>query len=270
MSVTGNDSAIAVAIAGPGVEREAPAQETIAALTERLATSSLRVGLALMAASAAADTTFAILAGADAALVLDGALIALAAFAGVLRPARAASLLRPRGRIVLVAAVFVGLGGLQPGLQTHYADTAMTIAWLAAIVASPRWVLASVAVCVAGAIGDQAAAGHSLQWMLNGAGQDTLVNEIVDLCASAALVFAAISLLRRSIAGAPASLAATRSGGPSLTPQLAAAVRAEPIDLLGRADPAALVEPLTSVNPRTGRVVAGAPPVSSGPVPAVP
>ena len=28
--------------------------------------------------------------------------------------------------------------------------------------------------------------------------------------------------------------------------------------------------PRTNVNPRTGRVVAGAPPVSSGPVPAVP
>jgi len=212
--------------------------------------SSLRVGLALMVMTAAADTMFAILGGADTALVIDGALITIAALAGILQPERVASLLCPPGRIVIAAGLFVGLGALQPGLQTHYADTEMAIAWLAAIVASPRWVLACVAVCVAGAIGDQAAAGHSLQWMLHGAGKDTLFNEIIDLCTSAALVFAAVSLLRRSIAGAPASLAAARSGGPSLTPQLASAVRREPVGLLPRADPAALIEPLTAAERR--------------------
>jgi DNA-binding CsgD family transcriptional regulator len=54
-----------------------------------------------------------------------------------------------------------------------------------------------------------------------------------------------IALLRRFLVDAPRHLAAVRSGGGSLTPQLALAAGGRPAALLPRADPRELISSLT-------------------------
>jgi DNA-binding CsgD family transcriptional regulator len=184
-------------------------------------------------------------------LLLCGVMIAGLALAGVLHPRRAAAVLRPRGRIVLLAGLFVGLGALEPGVQSGFGDVEMAIGCLAAVLASPGWVAACVAVLAAGAILDPAAVGgHSLAWTLAGAGGNTLAGELAGLCASAALTLGAIWALRRTITGAPESLAAVDHGGASLTPTLAAAAGGVPVGLLARANPAALIAALSAAERR--------------------
>jgi DNA-binding CsgD family transcriptional regulator len=222
----------------------------VALAVERLALGSLRIVLVLTVLAALTDTVLATLDGTDVAALLAGTAMAGLALTGVLWPRRAAALLRPRGRIVLTAALFSLLGVLQPGVQSGYGDVEMAIGCLAAVLASPGWVAACVAVLAAGAVLDPVASGgHSLAWTLAGAGGNTLTGELAGLCASAGLTLGAIRALRRTITGAPVSLAAVRYGGPSLTPQLAAAA-GMPAGLLGRADPVALVAPLSAAERR--------------------
>ena len=220
--------------------------ETIAAATEDVAHTSLRVGLALMAIASASDAALATASHVSAATLLEGVAVSLLAICGVARPRAAAALLRPQGRVALLAAVFAVVGAVDTSLQDHYAETTVVVVWIAAIVSSPRWIAAAVGVSVLGVFVDYAAAGHSLNWMFSGRGQDAVANQVVDLCANAALVLAAISLLRRSIAMAPIALASARGGGESLTPALAAVVRGESAGLLKRADPRALIDELSA------------------------
>jgi DNA-binding CsgD family transcriptional regulator len=222
--------------------RVAHAEQTVAVAVERLAVGSLRIVLVLIVLAALADTVLAVLDHVDVPLLLAGAAMTGVALAGVVWPRRTASLLRPRGRVVLVAALFSLLGVLVPGVYSGYGDVEMTVGCLAAVLASPGWVAGCVAVLATGAILDPVAAGgHSLA----GAGGGTLAGEMAGVCASAALTLGAIRALRRSIVTAPESLVAVRHGGRSLTPQLVAAATMTPAGLLARADPVALVVPLS-------------------------
>jgi DNA-binding CsgD family transcriptional regulator len=72
-----------------------------------------------------------------------------------------------------------------------------------------------------------------------------VINQWVDLVANAGTVLVLVTLLRRFTAGVPASLATARNSGPATTPALAAAVCAEPVALLPRADADSLIAPLT-------------------------
>jgi DNA-binding CsgD family transcriptional regulator len=233
-----------------GVTTTGESAGVISAALDAVALTSLRIGLALMAIAAATDTVFTATSDASIARVLEGVLFAAAATAGAARPRRAAAVLCPRGRIVLLAALFALIGAIDTSLQSHYAETTVVVVWIAAIVASPRWILACVAVSVLGVLIDYAAQGQSLAWMLMGAGQDDVANQIVDLCVNAALVVAALSVLRGTLTSAPAALREVRDGGESLTPALAAVVREQPLALLGRADPGAVIASLSESEQR--------------------
>lgn len=235
-----------------GVPETDPARAAVAAATDQLALTALRIGLLLLAAVTAGDGWVALAAGHnDPALVAVGVLIASVALAGARFPRLAGDLLRPPGRVLLLAVSFTLLGLLQAGLRTQYADVEFGLACVAAIVAAPTWVLAFVVASTLGIAGDFLATGHSLSWTLEGPGSDRLVSQFSVMLAGAAVWVGVIWVLRHSIATAPMSLAKVRRGaGVSLTPRLAAAVRGEPAGLLVRADPSALIEPLSSAESR--------------------
>lgn len=238
--------------------RQSSMEQMVAAAIERLALGSLRIALVLLALTALGDTMIAALSGAGTALLVCGATLTALALSGTLWPHRAAALLRARGRIVLAAGLLAALGMLIPGLQSSYSDTEMAIACLAAVLASPVWVLTCVMVLAAGAILDPASAGgHSLAWTLTGEGGDALAGQLAGLCVGAALTLGAISALRRSIVTAPASLCAVEHGGGSLTPALAAAARSTPAGLLARPHPAALTAALSEAERRVLGLLAG-------------
>ena len=136
-------------------------------------------------------------------------------------PERAERLLTPVGGVLVPAVAFALAGAADFGVQSHYAEVAPAIVWIAAVVSSARWVWACVAVSITGYTIDVALRGHSLAWMLSGAGQNATANQIVDLVANAAVVLLLVAVLRRFVNRIPASLEAVRSGGPALTPQLA-------------------------------------------------
>lgn len=230
---------------------EDPAPERVAALAiERLGLRALQIALVLALLSALTDTVLAALGGAGAALLLAGAAMAGLALAGALRPQRAAALLRPRGRIVILAVLFGLLDLLGPGTHGSYGDVEMSIGCLAAVLASPGWVAVSVAVLAGGAILDPLLAGHhSLAGALPSASGNTLAGELAGLFACTALTLGAIGALRRTITGAPARLS-DEAREPSLTPQLGAAAAGVPAGLLGRADPDALAASLSGAERR--------------------
>ncbi len=216
-----------------------------AAATEALAVAALRVGFGLMTIAAASDTVFALLDGAGLLAGIEGAVLTVLAVGGLLRPATAALLLRPPGRVVIAAALFALAGAFDWGIQSHFSEVAPAIVWIAVIVSSAPWIVACVLLSAAGYLIDLLLKGHSLAWAVTPTGRELVINQWIDLAANAGAVLVLVMLLRRFIAGVPASLAAARTGGLATTPALAAAVRAEPVVLLPRADAASLIAPLT-------------------------
>jgi len=234
-------------VAALGVPETDPARAAVAAATDQLALTALRIGLLLLAVVTVGDGWVALAAGrTDPTLIVVGLLIASAALAGALFPRPAGRLLRPRGRVLLLAVSFTLLGVLKAGLRTEYADVEFGLACVAAIVAAPAWALAFVVASTLGIAGDFLATGRSLSWTLEGPGTDQLVSQFSIMLAAGAVWVGVIWVLRHSITAAPMSLAKVRRGaGVSLTPRLAAAVRGEPASLLVRADPSALIRPLS-------------------------
>jgi DNA-binding CsgD family transcriptional regulator len=227
------------------------APEVAAAASEALAVAALRVGFALMAIAAASDTLFALLDGGGLLAGVEGIVLTGLALGGLLRPAIAARLLRPTGRVVVLAALFALAGAFDWGLQRHFSEVAPAIVWIAVIVSSPSWIVACVLVSAIGYLADLLLQGHSLAWTLRPVGRELLINQWVDLAANAGVIVLLVVLLRRFIAHVPASLDGAHSGSAvAVTPRLAAAVRAQPVALLPRADAATLIDLLTNTERR--------------------
>lgn len=202
--------------------------------------SVLRCGLALMLAAAGIDTFLAIVDGAPVHTVLEGVVLFGLAAGGMSRPDLTARFLRPPGRTALLAALFAAAGALDGGIQTHYAGIGPALVWFAAVVSSRRWFLVTLLVSCAGYVGGLWLHGLSLD---DEAG--VVLTQLADYGLSGGAGLLAVSILRRFLAGIPGQLEDVRAGGPSLTPQLAAAARGGIPLTLPRADPVALVAPLT-------------------------
>jgi DNA-binding CsgD family transcriptional regulator len=215
------------------------------AATTGLAEAALRAGLTLLVVVAATDCVFALVAGAGALAAAQGVVLVAVGLAAVVRVDLAARVLRPRGRIVLLAGVFGAAGTLDAGLYEHFGGVAGAMVFIAAVVGAARWVVLCGAVCVAGYVGGLALHGSSLPWML-GDGRYEIANHLVNFAGNGAVGLLMVALLRRFLADVPERLAAVRSGGRSLTPQLAlAAGGGRHLALLSPADARTLIAPLT-------------------------
>jgi DNA-binding CsgD family transcriptional regulator len=239
----------AAEIAG-SVERATPSvdgtQDLVAhAASTDLAVAALRIGLTLLTIAAASDWVFAVAAGAGPLTSVEGLALTGASAAAAMRPDTAADWLRPPGRAVLLAAMFALAGAADWGVQNYFTEVAPAIVWIAAIVSSSRWVLLCVIVSALGYVVDLGLLGHSLDWMITGAGQDLVVTQFVVLATEGSLVLALVTLVRRFMTQLPSSLAAVRRGEPAITPRLAAAVRMPGQLLLERASAAAVIAPLS-------------------------
>jgi DNA-binding CsgD family transcriptional regulator len=223
---------------------------TIAASTERVAMTALRIGLGLVVVGSSTDALFVALGGGPAPVVLEGAALATLGLLGCIWIGLAGRLLRPRGRTVLVMAAFVAGGALDHHVWSDYGEVAIAIVALIAVVAPPLWVAGCEVLAVLGYMLGLLTSGRSAEWMLFGPGFGQVANEAVGLALTGAVMLLAIGALRLTLRGATASLAGTRRGGSSLTPQLAAAVRVTPAALLGRADPRAVTTPLSEAERR--------------------
>jgi hypothetical protein len=109
--------------------------------TYAMAEAVLRAGLALATVVAASDCLFAVAAGAGVLAAIEGIILTGLGLAAVLRIDAAVSVLRPRGRVVLLAAVFAIGGILDGGLHKHYAEVAAAITCIAGLICAARWVL---------------------------------------------------------------------------------------------------------------------------------
>lgn len=220
----------------------------VVAARNGVALAVLQIGMGLLAAAALSDWLFAAADGTGGALtMLEGLLFTSAGVAGVARPDAAARLLRTRTRVLLPILAYAAIGAFDSSLQTHYAEVAPALIWVAAVVSSPSWVGVCVLVSAFGYAVDLVLAGHPVAWLAGGGGHGLLlVNQIVDLAANAAVMLLMVSLLRRFLAGAPRELDLVSRGGPSLTPQLALAAGAGGPAQLGRADSRALVDTLSA------------------------
>ncbi len=210
-----------------------------------VAVQALRTGMVLCAVAALTDWLFAAIAGAAAVTHLEGIALSGLAVGAVLRTGVAARLLLGRGATTLAAALFAAVGAIDHGFQGHYAEVAPAIVFVAALVSSPRWVAVTLAVSVLGYVADEALAGHSLHWMLLGAGQSDVATQLADLALNAVVGLLLIALLRRFMARVPHTLAAARRGAaPAVTAALAGAI-AEPQPLLPGPDPIDRIESLS-------------------------
>lgn len=223
---------------------EADATNSVAAASNEVALAVMRVGFGLMAAAAASDALFAALAGAGFTTLVLGVVFTGCAMFGLARPDFVARLLRRKGCGLVPAALFAVIGALDPGVQANYSEVAPAIVWIAVITSSTGLVAWCVVVSAAGYVADLEVQGRSLDWMLHGPGQGLLANQTVDLAANAGVMLFLITVLRRFVRGAPQRIADVRSGGLSLTPQLALAAREE-LRALPRADSRALGAQLT-------------------------
>ncbi len=213
-------------------------------VTYAMAETVLRVGLAMVTVVAVTDCVFAVAAGAGATVAAEGVVLTGLALAGVIRTDVAARLLRPAGRVVLVAGVLAAGGFFDAGLSHHYAEVAAAIPLVAALVSAARWVVLCWAVSAVGFVGALAFHGSSLPWMV-GDGRYVVAGQLVNLAANGAAGLLMIALLRRFLTTVPVHLAAVRAGGESLTPQLALAASGRHAALLPAADARSLVATLT-------------------------
>lgn len=227
----------------PG-ERAAPERSAPAASTDDLAVTALRAGLVLMAIVAAGNCLAALAVGAGALAAVQGGLLVALSCAGVARPDAAARLIRPRGRLVLLAALFVVAGALDSGWYEHFGGIAGALACLAALVGSARQVALCLGVSTAGYLGTLALHGYSLTWMA-GDGSYVIAGQLVNFAGNAVVGVLMVALLRSFLASAPRRLADVRAGGRSLTPQLALAAAGRTVALLPAADARTLIAALT-------------------------
>jgi len=212
--------------------------------TYALAETALRTGLTVITVVAATDCLFALAAGGGASAAAQGIVLTSLGIAGVVRIDVAGRVLRPKGRVVLLAALFAVGGLIDVGLQNHFAEVAAAIACVAALISATRWVVLCCVVSALGFLGALALHGSSLDWMV-GDGRYVVAGQLVNLAANATAGLLMIALLRRFLADGPLLLAAVRAGGPSLTPQLALAAGGRQPPLLPAADARALVAALT-------------------------
>jgi DNA-binding CsgD family transcriptional regulator len=225
---------------------DSTARQTVQIATYSVALSALRIGMILTALAAATDWLFALAGGHDAAAtVVEGALLTGLALGGLARAELAAAILRPRGRVTILTALFAATGALDPGIQSYYGEVMSAIMFIAALVSSVRWVALTLTVAVLGYLGDLAINGHSLAWMLVGTGQSTVATQVADLILNAVAGIALLALLHGFMSRIPATLAAARTRGVAITPLLAQAVAQTTPAQLPRADPRAVIEPLT-------------------------
>jgi len=209
-----------------------------------LAETALRAGLTVIAVVAATDCLFALVAGGGVKAAVEGSILTGLGIAGAIRTDVAARILRPRGRVVLLAAAFAAAGMVDGDLQRYFGEVAAAIACVAALISSARWVVLCCVVSAAGFLGALALHGSSVQWMV-GDGRYIVAGQLVNLAANAAGGMLIIAQLRRFLADAPLLLVAVREGGGSLTPQLALAAGAPPVAMLPAAGPRALIGTLT-------------------------
>ena len=187
---------------------------------------------------------FAMAAGGGLSALMQGLVFTGLGIAGVARIDVAMRVLRPTGRMVILAGLFAAGGLLNFGLQSYFAEVAVAIVCLSALICRARWVLLCFVVSAAGFLGALAMHGRSLDWLV-GDGRYVVAGQLVNLAANAAGGLLIVTLLHRFLADLPRLLDAVDAGGPSLTPQLAQAARGQPVALPPGADPRTLLAALT-------------------------
>ncbi len=231
-----------VLIAVPPGESRA---QVVAAGVARVATFALRTGLALLLAISGIGAGTLIAGDGSLLLIAEGVLIIAAAVLCLVRVQLAVRVFTARYAVCALIVLFCGLGALEHGLQPAYSSVLLALVWISAVVDSPRFVGVCVLLAWGGYTMDLALEGHALQ-VQHGSVLSQSVGELAILLVSAGLTFAAISLLRATLAHAPAGLAEARAGSiDTITPALAAAVRGEPIAELARGDPVAITATLS-------------------------
>jgi len=220
-----------------------------------MAEAVLRVGLVVITVVAATDCVFALVAGAGLLAAGEGVVLTCLGLAAVVRIDVTARVLRPKGRVVLIASLFAAGGVLDVGVQVHFAEVGAAIVLIAALICSARVVALCFAVSAAGFLAALAVHGNSVQWMV-GDGRYTVAGQLVNLAANGAAGLLMIALLRAFLASAPEKLDAVSSGGASLTPQLALAASGGHMRLLAAADPQTLIATLTDAERAVVRLLA--------------
>jgi len=235
-----------------GLDRVAtPPIEGALALVEesltRVAILALQTGLGLLFAVAGIGTAVLIGQGGSPILVVQGVAIALASVVLIARVDIATRLLCPRGAVWIVVVLFCALGTIEHRLQLSLSNVLIALACISAVVGSTSSVLLTVLIAWGGYTLDIMAEGGALR-AENGSLLSQAVGELVILVISAGLTAVAIRILRATLAGAPARLARARSGNgePPEPRLLAAAVRSQPLALLGRGDPTAILACLST------------------------
>ena len=220
-------------------------QTLAAASLTRVANLALRTGLVLLMATAGLGTAVLIGQNGSAVLIAQGVLLVSTALLGFVKIDAAMRILRPRGSVCALIAIFCVLGAFQHGLEAAYSSVLLALVWISAVVDSPKEVAICVLIAWGGFAVDVALEGHALQ-VAHGSVAAQSTGELAILLISAGMTFAAISILRMTIAGASTSLADVRAGtAPSVTPALTSAVRGEPIPLLPRGDAVAITQELS-------------------------
>lgn len=212
----------------------------------RVASVALQSGLALLLGTAAIGTVVLVGGGGSPLLAAQGFAIVVASVVLIARVDVAASLLRPRGAMWLVVALFCALGAVEHALQPSFSNVLLALVWIAAVVSSIPSVIVTVLIAWAGYTVDLVLEPGAVR-AANGSLLSQGVGELVILIISAGLTAAAVTILRHTLADAPARLANARSGavdGRGL-PELAAAVRRESRALLERGDSAAIIAGLS-------------------------
>lgn len=231
---------------GPSADQrvECAADRTVRSAVLGVGVAALRAGIVLAVLDAATDLLFVIGGGRGTVeAVAEGLLLMTLAVAALVRVDYAAAILTRPGRVTILAGLFAAVGAIDLGLQNHYGEVALAIMFIAALVSSWRWVTLSLAVSVFGYLGDLAANGRSLDWMLIAAGDSGV--KIVELVLNAVAGMVMVVLLRRFMGHVSVSLRDARTSRLAITPALACAVAAGSAGQLPRADPLALIEALT-------------------------
>ncbi len=210
-----------------------------------MATFALRTGLALLLVTSVIGAVTLIAGNGSLLLIAEGVLIIAAVVICLIRVQLAIRVFRGRYAVCAVIVLFCGLGAPEHGLQPAYSSVLLALVWISAVVNSPRFVGVCVLVAWGGYTIDLALEGHALQ-VEHGSVLSQSVGELAILLVSAGLTLAAISLLRSTLAHAPAGLAEARAGSiDTITPAVAAAVRGEPTAELPRGNPVAITATLS-------------------------
>jgi len=156
---------------------------------------------------------FAVAAGGGLSALVQGLVFTGLGIAGVARIDVAMRVLRPRGRMVTLAGLFAAGGLLDFGLQSYFAEVAVAIVCLSALICRARWVLLCLVVSAAGFLGALAMHGRTLDWLI-GDGRYVVAGQLVNLAANAAGGLLIVTLLHRFLADLPRLLDAVHAGGP--------------------------------------------------------